>query len=91
MFHTLKRIPFLRIFAIAKLAWVARRHLQALDADERRRLGALVRRGPGMSAAERGELRALVGKLQPRAFAFRTADAFSPVPLPRRLAGSRGG
>jgi hypothetical protein len=83
----IKRIPFLRLFAVAKLALVAHRHLQRLDADERRQLAGLVRRGPGMSRAERAELRSLVGKLEPLAFAYRTADAFSPVPLPRRLAG----
>jgi hypothetical protein len=32
-------------------------------------------------------LRRLLGKLEPRAFAVIAANAFSPVPLPRRLAG----
>jgi hypothetical protein len=87
MFRSVKRIPFLRLFAVAKLALVAHRHLQRLDADERRQLAALVRRGPGMSREERAELRSLVGKLEPLTLAYRTADAFSPVALPRRMAG----
>ena len=56
-------------------------------ASDRRRLSELVRRGRHMDRSERDELRGLLGKLEPRAFAAATADAFSPVPLPRRLAG----
>jgi hypothetical protein len=40
-----------------------------------------------MDQAEREELKRLLAKLEPRAFAFNTANAFSPFPLPRRLAG----
>jgi hypothetical protein len=50
-------------------------------------LAELVRRGRGMNRADRDELRSLLGKLEPGAFAATTARAFSPVPLPRRLAG----
>ena len=88
MFRSFKRIPLIRLLAVAKLALVAHRHLQRLDADERRQLAALVRRGPSMSREERAQLRSLVGKLEPLTLAYRTADAFSPVPLPRRMAGS---
>lgn len=80
-------MPFLKLLAIAQIALLARRHLQRLDASDRRRLSELVGRGHHMNGAERAELRRLVGKLEPRAFAAATADAFSPVPLPRRLAG----
>jgi hypothetical protein len=83
----LKAIPFIRLLAIGKTALLARRHIQRLDRNERRRMAALVRRGKGMSSKERDELRRLVGKLGPREFAFLAADSFSPVPLPRRLAG----
>jgi len=87
MFRTVKRMPFLKLYAVAKLALLARRHLRRLDAGDGRRLVELIRRGPRMSRSERDEFRRLAGKLEPRAFAYRTADAFSPVPLPRRLAG----
>jgi hypothetical protein len=65
------------------------RHLKRLNPYERRRLGQLVRRGPRLEATERRELRDLVGKLEPRMFAVSAADAFSPFPLPRWLAGRR--
>ena len=49
----LKRLPVLKLLAVAELALVARKHLQHLDATERPRLAELVRRGRGLSAAER--------------------------------------
>ena len=79
----LKRIPIFKVLAIAKLALLAHHHMRKLDADERRRLAQLVRRGHRLSASERDELRGLVGQLEPRAFAWATADAFSPVRLRR--------
>ena len=85
----LKRLPILNLLAIAGLASVARRHLQHLNKDERRRLVELVRRGPRLSAAERHELRGLVSKLDMRALAGEAVDRISPVPLPRRLTGAR--
>ena len=87
MLRSLRRMPFFKLLAVAQVAVLAHRHLQRLDASERRRLSELVRRGQRMDRAERDELRRLLGKLEPRSFAFRTADAFSPVPLPRRLGG----
>ena len=85
MFRRARRLPLLRVFAIAQLALLARRHLMALTPAERRRLTELVRHGRGLSPAERSELRDLVGRLEPRTFAGGVADAFSPVPLPRRF------
>ena len=87
MFRSLRRMPFFKLLAAAQLALLARRHLQRLDASDRRRLSELVRRGRRMDRSERDELRRLLSRLEPRAFAAATADAFSPVPLPRRLAG----
>ena len=87
MFGLLRRMPFFKFLAVAQLALLVRRHLQRLDAVDRRRLRALVRRGPAMNRAERNELRRVLGKLEPRAFAAATADTFSPVPLPRWLSG----
>jgi len=85
----LKRMPFLKLLAIAQTLLLARRHFQRLNARDRRRLSQLVRRGPRMDSQERKELRHLIAKLEPRAFAASTADAFSPFPLPRWLAGRR--
>jgi hypothetical protein len=79
----------LNLLAIAEVASVARRHLRHLDADERRRLMHLVRRGPGLSAAERDELRGLVAKLDMRGLAGSAVQRISPVPLPKRLTGAR--
>jgi hypothetical protein len=84
-----RRLPFFKLLAIAQAALLARRHFQRLNSRDRRRLGVLVRRGPRMDQRERKELRRLIGKLEPRAFAAQTADSFSPVPLPRWLAGKR--
>jgi hypothetical protein len=85
----LKRLPVLKLVAVAELALVARQHLQHLDSAERRRLAQLVRRGRGLSAMERGEVRRLVAKLDTRAFAGSVVDRLSPVPVPRRLTGAR--
>ena len=87
MFRLLKKMPLFRLIAIGKTALLARRHLRRLDADDRHRLFELVRKGRGMQPSERDELRAILAKLGPREFAFTTANAFSPVRLPRRLAG----
>lgn len=80
-------MPFLKLMALAQIALLARRHLQRLDANDRHRLSELARRGHSLDRAERDELRGLLGKLEPGAFAAATADAFSPVRLPRRFAG----
>jgi hypothetical protein len=87
MLRLLRRMPFLKVLAIANTLLLARRHLLRLDAGDRRRLRELAGRGRSLSPAERDELRRLLGKLEPGAFAVAAADAFSPVPLPRRLAG----
>ena len=82
-------MPVVKLLAVAELALVARKHLQHLDATERRRLAELVRRGRGLSAAEREELRSLVLKLDVRAFAGSAVQRLSPVGLPKRLTGGR--
>jgi hypothetical protein len=84
MFRLLKKMPLFRLLAVGKTALLARRHLRRLDADDRHRLLVLVRKGRGMRPGERDELRAILAKLGPREFAYATADAFSPVKLPRR-------
>jgi hypothetical protein len=84
-----RRLPFFKLLAIGQVALLARTHLKQLTPDERRRLAALVRRGWKLDPAERRELREIVLKLDPRAFAFGAADRFSPLPLPRRFGRSR--
>ena len=84
MFRLLKKMPLFRLLAVGRTALLARRHLRRLDAGDRHRLVELVRKGRGMRAGERDELRAILAKLGPREFAYATADAFSPVKLPRR-------
>jgi hypothetical protein len=84
-----RRLPLFKIFAIAQIALLTHRHLTRLSPHERRRLRGLVMRGPRLDRGEWQELRTLVGKLDARSYAVGAADAFSPVPLPRRLAGRR--
>ena len=84
MFRLLKKMPLFRLIAVGETALLARRHLRRLDAKDRHRLLELVRKGRGMSAGQRDELRTILAKLGPREFAYATADAFSPVKLPRR-------
>ena len=87
MFRMFRRMPMFKWLALGQTVLLAWRHLRHLDANDRRRLREIVRRGRRMSRAERAELRGILGKLEPGAFAFTTAGRFSPVPLPRRFAG----
>lgn len=84
-----RQLPLFKLIAVGQVALMAREHLQRLDATERRRLAELVRRGRGMDPAERAELRALAGKLEPKVFALAALDKVSPVPLPGRFGGRR--
>jgi hypothetical protein len=85
----LKRFPFLKVLAFAQIGLLVRRHLLELSPKERRRLRELAKRLHKLSPKERRELSRLLGKLQPRAFAAGAADAFSPLPLPKRLLGGK--
>jgi hypothetical protein len=82
-------IPVVALLSAFEVARLAGAHLKRLDADERRRLFALVaaaRRGPrALNDDERSELTALVAKLEPRAFFGSAAARLSPVPVPKRL------
>jgi hypothetical protein len=85
----LRRLPMLKLLAIAEIAMLARDHFSKLDADERHRLVELVRLGRGrtssLSPEDREELAGLVAKAEPRLFAGLAADKLSPVPLPKRF------
>ena len=81
----LKRVPMIKLLAIAEIALLARDHVSKLTPEERRRLVALMRHPRTLTPEERDELTALVAKAEPRRFAGLAADRLSPVPLPRRL------
>jgi hypothetical protein len=81
----IKRLPFFKILAVAQVGLLVRRHLRGLSRDDKRRLAELARRGTKLTAAERTELRSLVAKMEPGAFALGAANHVSPVPLPRWL------
>ena len=85
MLKTVRRIPVFKLLAAAELAIVARRHVQRLTPKERRRLLELISRGHRLTAAERRDLKRLVDKMAPRAFAGTVAEKLSPVPLPKRF------
>ena len=64
---------WLRVFAVAQLALLARRHMTLLEADERTRLAKLVAQSHGrprrnLTANEREEMLRLVRKLEPGEF-----------------------
>jgi|tagenome__1003787_1003787.scaffolds.fasta_scaffold20024456_2 hypothetical protein len=84
MFRLMKKMPLFRLLAIGKTALLARRHLRRLEPRDRQRLLELVRKGRRMQPGERDELRRILAKLGPGEFAYATANAFSPVRLPRR-------
>ena len=85
----LSRLPFFKFLALIKVARLAGRHYQHLDATERRRLTALLRKGMGTTPEERKELRALVDKIDLRGLAGGSVSRLSPVPLPKRFTRSR--
>jgi hypothetical protein len=85
----LRRLPVLKLLAVAEIILLVRDHVAKLEPGERRRLVQLVRRGRGrkhnLSPTEQEELAHLVAKAEPRALAGEAADKLSPVPLPRRI------
>jgi hypothetical protein len=85
----LTRLPIFKLLAIAQIALLAKRHVEALTPMERRRLIQLVQTSRGrkgnLTQAERRELADLVRKMEPRMFAGSAASKLSPFPLPRRL------
>jgi hypothetical protein len=89
----LKRLPLLKLLALAQIVLMARRHVARLDKTDRRRLRELVGHGfhdRHLSAHERHELADLVRKAEPRAFVGGAVDRVSPLPLPKRVTqGSR--
>lgn len=89
----LRRLPVLKLIAIAQVGMLARDHMLRLSPDERRRLFALVRKAHGrpsmLSEAERNELSLLVIKLEPRLLAGQAFNHLSPVPVPQWVVRGR--
>ena len=89
----LRRLPVVKLVAVAEIVLLAHDHYVKLEPAERRRLVALVRKGRGRPSAlapeEREELVGLVARLEPRQFAGLVADRLSPVPLPNRVVRGR--
>jgi hypothetical protein len=85
----LRRIPVLKLVAVAEVGILAHTHLMRLESGERRRLFALLRTARGrpskLTERERYELAVLVAKLEPRLLAGEAANRLSPFPLPRRV------
>ena len=85
----LRRLPFLRLLAVAEVAMLTRDHVQRLSPAERQRALDLVRRGRGrrrnLGPTEREELARLVAKMDARGLAGQAVNAFSPVGLPNRV------
>jgi tellurite resistance protein len=77
-----RKLPWFQLISVVEVALLARRHLQALTPDERRRLADLVRRARRLSGQERQELRRLAAKLELRQFATGAAGRMSPVRVP---------
>lgn len=85
----LRRIPVLKLLAMAEVAMLARDHMLRLSPPERRRLITLVRVGRGrrsrLTDTERDDLEQLLDKLGARMLLGHAVDRLSPVPLPRRI------
>ena len=77
-FSVFKRIPLLKLMALAQLAMLAHQHYTRLNATERKRLVELMRHPRTMSANDRSELKGLVAKMEPGAFAGSAARHASP-------------
>ena len=84
MFRALRRMPFFKVLAVAKIALLAPASLKGLDAGDRRRMSEIVHHGRHMDRSEREELRRLLGKLDPRALQPRRPRRSHPC---RCLAG----
>ncbi len=79
---------WLRILVLANVALAIKRHLDLLEAEEKRELSDLVRRSKGrpsnLTRRERERLRALVDKLEPSELAREAAESIVPLRGTRR-------
>ncbi len=74
---------WLRVLVLANVALAIKRHLDLLEASEKRELADLVRRSKGrpsnLSERERERLRGLVDKLEPADLAREAAESVVPL------------
>jgi hypothetical protein len=79
----LRRVPLARLVLLGELAMLAKIHFERLSPAERRRLVLLLRNARGwpqnLSEREQRELKKLVAKVEPRAFATEAVERFTPV------------
>jgi hypothetical protein len=84
----LKRLPLARLVLLAEVALLAKTHYEMLTPTERRRLVTLIRDARGMprnlSERDQRELRKLVAKVEPKAFATEAVQKFTPLGRRRR-------
>ena len=73
-----KRIPFLKLMALAQIGILAHQHYKRLNGTERKRLLEIMRHPRDMSANDRSELKGLVAKMEPGAFAGSAARHATP-------------
>ena len=73
-----KRIPLLKLMALAQLGMLAHQHYKRLNPTERKRLVALMKHPRSMSSTDRSELKGLVAKMEPGAFAGSAARHANP-------------
>ena len=82
----LRGVPLLWAFAVAEALSTTRRHFEGVDPHTRRRAVELVRRSKGrpanLSAAEKQELRRLVGEMDLWQLSKDLAAVASPVGMP---------
>ena len=84
MLRTVRNVPIVRLWGLAQVGMLARRHLNALTGPERRRLIELGRRPHRLTPEERTELKNLAAKLEPRVFAQDAARQVAPFGGRRR-------
>jgi hypothetical protein len=86
----LKRLPLARLVILAEVAMLARDHFERLTPRERRRLMVLVKNAAGrprsIGEKERRELEQLIAKIEPKLFASKAIERFSPIPSKRNRA-----
>lgn len=81
----LRKIPLVRMVALAEVIVLANEHVHKLTQQERHRLVELVKRGRArpshLSARERRELRGLLAKAEPKQFVSRAMLKVTGIPL----------
>ncbi len=91
--RALRKLPLVRLVAVAEVIVLANEHVHKLDPQERRRLVELVRRGrarpSNLSTRERRELTALLAKAEPRQFVNRAILKVTGLPLWSKEQGRR--